>query len=153
MKWPLNMEVPTGFWQYSESRHLHHGIITSTSLPSHQNESFQEILDCHDLTIISGQEPKNCHSTDSLPNISSTVSVPFLQCVEKPSSSLLSWKSYTEDFIPASVGFWQIDTIKSKLQHLYRDTISLDLLPADAILDNRDFATLWKSARNTNPCS
>jgi len=59
--------------------------------------------------------------------------------------------TYTEDFIRASVGFRRIDTIKSHLSDLYQDTVSLDSLPPDAVLDPGDFSTMKKSARKTTP--
>jgi hypothetical protein len=57
----------------------------------------------------------------------------------------------SEDFIRASMGFRRIDKIKKYLPDLYEDTIKLDHLPPDAILDQRDMATLQKTARNTTP--
>jgi hypothetical protein len=40
-----------------------------------------------------------------------------------------------EDFIRASVGFRCIEMMKSHLKQLYQDTIIIDTLPADAVLD------------------
>jgi len=37
------------------------------------------------------------------------------------------------------------------MSELYEDTIKLDSLPPDAILDQGDLATLRKTARNTTP--
>jgi hypothetical protein len=79
------------------------------------------------------------------------VKVPILQCVDKPSSSLPSCLTYTEDSIRAYVGFHRIDTIKRHLNDLYQDTINLNTLPCDAILDSGDLATLRKTPRNTTP--
>jgi hypothetical protein len=77
--------------------------------------------------------------------------LPIICCVDKPSSSLPSRLTLTEDLIRASVGFWRIDSIKQHLSHLYQDTISLDSSPPDAILDMGDMATLKQSSRNTHP--
>ena len=48
-------------------------------------------------------------------------------------SSILD--NFTEDIIHASIGFRCADTLKSHLQHLYQDTVHLDSLPADSVLD------------------
>jgi hypothetical protein len=87
----------------------------------------------------------------SLPNQSSIASVPILRCVDKPSSHLPARITFTEDFLRASVGFRRIDTMKSHLSKLYQDTILIDKLPADAVLDTGEFANLRKTPRNTTP--
>jgi len=69
--------------------------------------------------------------------------------VDKPSSSLPSRITFTEDFVCASVGLQRVDFIKANLQELYQDTISFDTLPPDAVLDSGGFSMLQKSARNT----
>jgi len=87
------------------------------------------------------------------PNLtsSSTVNVPILQCVDKPSTSLPSRLTFTEDFLRSSVGFRRIDTIKSHLDTLYQDTIRLDSLPPDAVLDPGNLCNVRKSRQNTIP--
>jgi hypothetical protein len=85
---------------------------------------------------------------DSVTNLSSQLPVPILRCVDKPSSSLPSKITYTEDFVRASVGFRRIDSIKNKFSDLYQNTIAFDSLPPDAVLDNGDFSTLHKTPRN-----
>ena len=82
---------------------------------------------------------------------SSNMPVPILQCADKVSVPLPSRLTFTEDFIRASVGFRHIDSIKQHLSTLYQDTISLDALPSDAVMDLGDCATLRKSPRNTIP--
>jgi len=77
--------------------------------------------------------------------------VPILRCVDKVSTSLPSRLTFTEDFIRASVGFRRIDSIKQHLKHLYQDTVDLDSMPPDAILDLGECATLKKTPRNTLP--
>jgi hypothetical protein len=57
----------------------------------------------------------------------------------------------SEDYIRASLGFRQIETLKSQLPHLYQDTITIDSLPADAFLDNGNLASIRKRNRNTTP--
>jgi hypothetical protein len=71
--------------------------------------------------------------------------------VDKPSSHLPARITLTEDFIRASVGFRCIEMMKSHLKQLYQDTILVDTLPADAVLDQREFANLKKTPRNTTP--
>jgi hypothetical protein len=75
--------------------------------------------------------------------------VPVLRCVDKVSSHLPSCITFSEDLIRASVGFRRVDTIKRHLGDLYQNTVKLDNLPADAILDASDVSTLPKVARNT----
>jgi hypothetical protein len=41
--------------------------------------------------------------------------------------------------------------MKSHLSKLYQDTILIDKLPADAVLDTGEFANLRKTPRNTTP--
>jgi hypothetical protein len=65
-------------------------------------------------------------NTNSSSNNPSTVHIPILRCVDKPSSSLLSRLTFTEDIIRASIGFCKIDTIKKRLHDLYQNTITLD---------------------------
>lgn len=71
--------------------------------------------------------------------------------MDKPSSSLPSRITFSEDLLHASVGFRRIDTIKSHIQDLYQPTIKLDNLPPDAVLDSGDVSTLPKANRNTTP--
>jgi hypothetical protein len=49
----------------------------------------------------------------------SPANVPILRCVDKPSSSLPSRITLTEDLIHASVGFRRIDSLKQHLSSLY----------------------------------
>ena len=90
-------------------------------------------------------------NTNSSSNNPSTVHIPILQCVDKPSSSLPSRLTFTEDIIRASVGFRKLDTIKKHLHNLYQNTITLDHLPPDAVLDAGDVATFPKVPRSTTP--
>lgn len=89
--------------------------------------------------------------SDSLTNSSSTDKVPILRCVNKPTTSLPNHITCTEDFIRASAGFRRIDIMISQLKLFYQDTISFESLPADAVLDAGDLATMKKSACNTKP--
>lgn len=71
--------------------------------------------------------------------------------MDKPSSSLPRIITLSEDYLRASVGFRQTDSIQKYFSALYQDTVKFDSLPADAVLDPGDYATLWKKNRNTTP--
>jgi hypothetical protein len=120
-------------------------VLSSVSIPT--NDDGQE--DSH--TILPTSSIEQLDSTTFLPQHTTPVQVPVLRCVDKPSSSLPSILTFTEDNIRANVGFWRIDTIKRHLKHLYQDTIRLDTFPCDTVLDPGEFATLPKSPRNTTP--
>jgi len=105
-------------------------------------------------SIISSFTPSDEQSPSDQPSVSNNPildPVPIVRCVDKPSSSLPSQLTLTEDIIRSSVGFRCIDTIKRFLPHLYQDTIQLDTSPPDAVLDVGAFATLPKQPRNTSP--
>jgi hypothetical protein len=59
----------------------------------------------------------------------------------------------SEDLLRASVGFHRVDTLKRHFQTLYKNNVSLDSTPADAILDSGILATMKKKDRNTTPVS
>jgi len=120
----------------STSSPLQLSSVDTTHVPTLQESYVNETI-----------APTPSLATDS----SSTVHVPILRCADKPSTSLPSRITYIEDFIRASVGFRRIDTMKKFLTSLYKDTISLDTLPPDAVLDAGDLATMRKSSWNTNP--
>lgn len=135
----LDLEVPAGFrHQSAHQRLLSQSFAPISAIPS-PLELPDDSLDCHSVEPIDSQ--------DSVTNSSSMLPVPILRCVDKPSSSL----TFTEDFVCTSVSFRRIESIKQKFSDLYQHTISFDSLPPDAILDNGDFSTLRKTARNTQP--
>jgi hypothetical protein len=100
-------------------------VLSSVSIPT--NDDGQE--DSH--TILPTSSIEQLDSTTFLPQHTTPVQVPVLRCVDKPSSSLPSILTFTEDNIRANVGFWRIDTIKRHLKHLYQDTIRLDTFPCE----------------------
>jgi hypothetical protein len=57
----------------------------------------------------------------------------------------------SEDYIRAALGFHRIDTLKTHFKDLYQDTMKIDSLPADTVLDAGDLSTIRKTARNTTP--
>jgi hypothetical protein len=143
------MEIPAGFRQQNTlQRQIRDLQLSNDSSSSLVNLLPQESvsMSVEDLSLL-----ETVDEPTSLPNDSSPVSVPILRRIDKPSSSLPAHVTYTEDFIRASVGFRRKDAMKANLRSLYQDTISLDILPPDAILDQGDFANLCKSPRNTTP--
>jgi hypothetical protein len=107
-------------------------------------------LETFPQTILQDDEPTDS-SSPTEPQKSSSSYIPILRCVDKPSSSLPFRLLFTEDSIRASVGFCRIDTIKKHFKTFYQDTVVLDKLPPDAVLDMGDFANIPKSSRNTTP--
>jgi hypothetical protein len=104
-----------------------------------------------DITPDESSVSTSSTTTTAVTNNISTPQAPILRCIDKASSSLPSRITLSEDFIRASMGFRCIDTIKRNLPALYQDTITLDSLPQDAVLDSGDFATMKKTPRNTSP--
>ncbi len=156
----LNLEVPAGFSNHNTFQrqvidyHLNNVdmetpvIDTVDSLPPSETPA--------DLDQISNQalatsESVSSITTNSQSNPSSTLQVPILRCIDKPSSSLPFKITYTEDFLRASVGFCRIDTMKSQFNQLHADTVKLDTLPPDAVLDAGVLANMKKTPRNTTP--
>jgi hypothetical protein len=153
-KCPLNLEVPDGFCQDNNFQRMIQDatLLNTTTQPLDLLSSLDIDMESTTDTISTDQHSSELSSalTSGHDNISQ-IRVPILRCIDKPSSSLTSKLTLNEDFICASVGFHRIDSIKRQLSDLYQDTDGLDSLPRDAILDQGDLATLWKSPRNTTP--
>jgi hypothetical protein len=154
----LGMEVPAGFRENDQWCHQLREFYTTQDLPVSDLSPLSSLdnptlpltavpLEDSTKTSVDKQHlnPSNITNDASLAHIS------IFRCVDKPSTSLLSWVMFTEDIICASVGFRRVDTIKKYLSTLYQDTIALDKLPPDAVLDMGDLATIHKANRNTNP--
>jgi len=152
----LNLDVPAGFRSSSalqkEFREFTPPCKTRSSVICNSTTTSDiasdKVSPAHTLTTLSSLESP-LPTSDT--NTSSSVHVPILRCVDKPSTSLPSRITYTEDFLRASVGFRRVDTIKSHLSTLYKDTVCLDNSPADAVLDVGDLSNIRKSPRNTTP--
>ena len=157
----MSFEVPAGFRQHNEfQRDLCHYLRNTLGMSSNDNLEAINLLssvpELHNIQaesspVIDSSSNVQSDPSTSLPQHTSSVQVPVLRCIDKPSSSLPSRLTFTEDSIRANVGFRHIDTLKHHLTNLYQDTIKLDTLPCDAVLDPGDFATLPKSPRNTLP--
>ena len=153
----LGMEAPAGFRTDNQWCRQLREFNTTQDLPISDLSQLSSVDSPTSLEILNQENTlKSSIDTpdlDSIPitNDSSLAHIPILQCVDKPSSSLPSRVMLTEDIIRASVGFRRVDTIKKHLSTLYQDTIILDKLPPDAILDMGDIATIHKANRNTTP--
>jgi len=147
----LNLETPAGFRQRTTLQRQNRDYnLSNESSPSLDLPNEASIMSQVNSVQSLSNVPMDNEPT-SLTNESSDVLVPILRCIDKPSSSLPNQVTYTEDFLRASVGFRRIDTMKTHLSSLYKNTIVLDTLPPDARLDDGDFANLRKSPRNTTP--
>lgn len=151
------MDVPAGFRQSSSlQKDFHQFLPPSKDSSSDQKVSLLSHITSNDsITLPSDGSTDLQHELQPtafpVPNSSFTKNVPILRCVDKCSSSLPSRLTFTEDFIRSSVGFRRIDSLKNHLKDLYQDTIRLDSLTPDTVLDLGDLATIKKSARNTTP--
>jgi hypothetical protein len=106
----LDLEVSTGFRQ--QSQYQQHKESTM-KLPSSNALSDSDVHLFSSCSPNPEGSPLLLSSNDSVTNSSSKLPVPILRCVDKPSSSLPSRTTYTEDFVHASVGFHRIDSIKT----------------------------------------
>jgi len=150
----LNLNVPAGFRSSSKLQQDYNIFAPPCKA------GYAEVLS--DPNVLSSTPTKNTTATittlssteSTQPSPSTTTStiaiVPILRCVDKPSSSLPSRITVTEDFVRSSVGFRRIDTIKLRLSSLYQDTVKFDSTPPDAVLDHGDLCNLRKSCRNTS---
>jgi hypothetical protein len=154
----LNFDVPAGFRRDTVLQKNIKEAIAAVSSPVENLGYFSTdppILSDECLLSIESEAStpatQNVLQPAPLPNSSSSLLVPLIRCVDKPSSSLPSRITLNEDFIRASVGFRKIDTVKTHLSSLYHDTIKLDSSPSDAVLDRGDLSTIRKTSRNTTP--
>jgi hypothetical protein len=157
-KCQLNLEVPAGFRETStHSKQARHHLQTKEldgNLPEHDS-SIVLSSEISDTSPESNMHPDSLVLPTSLPenteSSSSATVMPIIHSVDKPSSSLPQHITMTEDFLRAGLGFRHIDMIKSKFADLYKDTITIDSLPADAVLDHGDLASIRKKSHNTTP--
>jgi len=113
--------------------------LTDTTVPTQESSP----LDVLSRTTL----PQNTNLS------SSTIRPPIIRSIDKPSSSLPRTVTVSEDYLCASVWLRKVDCMRQHLKELYQDTIRIDNLPADAILDPGDYATLRKKNRSTIPVS
>jgi hypothetical protein len=115
----------------------------------YQFQEFNNIQPDSETPVLSDSSLEST-AVETSPLVSSSY-VPIIRSVDKVPSSIPKKVSVSEDFIRASVGFHQIDTLKRNISQLYPDTIKLDHTPQDAVLGSGDFATMQKKDRNTHP--
>jgi len=157
MRRQLGMEVPAGFRADNQWCRQLREFYTTQDLPVSDLSSISSVDNPTTLNALPLEDSiDNSINRQDLdpPTITTDTSlthIPILRCVDKPSTSLPSRVMLTEDIIHASVGFRCVDTIKKHLSSLYQDTIILDKLPPDAVLDMGDLATIHKVNRNTTP--
>jgi hypothetical protein len=150
----LNMNLQAGFRQDSTIQRNYKEFLppdtSSKPVPTsddfHLLSTFSESLPDDTEVDLTSTEPPT-----PVTNQSVSAPVPILRCVDKPSTTLPSRLTFTEDYIRASMGFRRVETIKRHLKSLYGLTVILDSCPPDAVLYAGDFATLHKSPRNTTP--
>jgi len=157
----LQLEVPAGFRKTT----THNKDLTSYLRSQHSSDTVSSSSSSDDLLcdlaptltdqdsnihpLLQSDHPESENITTHSP--SRTDYVPIIRSVDKPSSTLPHTLTVSEDFMHASLGFRQIDTIKKHLQELFSGHVVLDSTPADAILDPGDVATMHKRPRNTTP--
>jgi hypothetical protein len=111
-----------------------------------------ESLECEDTQdhLLSVTEEVTSPTTTTNSQ-SEPIFIPIVRSVDKASTSLAKKVSMSEDSLRASLGFHWVDSIRHHFLTLYQDTITFNLTPADAVLDNGDFATMHKTDCNTVP--
>jgi hypothetical protein len=101
----LNLDVPAGFRHGNNFQHqvrdYHLGNKALPDLSKLNQET--ECVSISSVTPEISVESSNTPTLDT--DSSSSAHVPILRCVDKPSTSLPSRMTCTEDFIRASVGF------------------------------------------------
>jgi hypothetical protein len=157
----LNLEVPAGFRQSSTLQQDYHPFLlpqksfftTNDKVSITPNDTSQESYDTQYIFTSNEKDTTSENNTNSSStNLSSTpINIPIVRSIDKPSSSLPLKISMSEDYLRASVGFRRIDTLKQQFEKLYLGSVKIDSMPADAILDSGDLATLRKKDRNTTP--
>ena len=152
----MNLDVPAGFRKTSQHQQDVAYCHQLSKIPESQE---LELPETSSELSISNSEPSTITTLpgDNIPsntNLSSyIVSPPIIRSVDKPSSSIPRTVTISGDYLCASVGFRKIDTMKQNFSNLYQDTIKIDHLPADAVLDPGDYATMRKKNRSTIPVS
>ncbi len=148
----LGLNVPAGFRSSTSLQKMYKNFT-----PPHRSDQLAP-LDIGLEINQSSSTPLSCDINDDLPLVDSTTnlsnqpsSVPLIRSVDKVSSSLPATITMTEDYIRSCVGFRGIDLLKKHMSTLYQDTVKIDNLPQDAVLDAGGTATLQKKCRNTTP--
>jgi hypothetical protein len=110
----LNLGVPAGFrCENTTQSNFRHHVNTLLASPPVVDPMFGDPIPSDPLCLHSNStltEPltSSAYTQDDptiLPPLTSQVQVPILRCVDKPSSSLPSRLTFTEDSVRANVGF------------------------------------------------
>jgi hypothetical protein len=149
----LSLPLPSGFRQQTNLQRMYQSFTPPCKSATSDDQANISTEQTTNISSSTAQTLPSLHqsSEDSCTNNSVESHVPILRCIDKVSSHLPSTITFSEDIIRVSIGFRRIDTIKNHLGHLYQNTVKLDGLPADAVLDLGDVSTLPKVARNTVP--
>jgi hypothetical protein len=152
----LNFDVPAGFRKTSQHQQDVAYCRQLSKIPVSQE---LEVPDALSVLPISNSESSTFttlpvdHALSNTNLSSYTVCPPIIRSVDKLSSSIPRTVTVSEDYLRASVGFRKIDSMKQHFHSLYQDTIKIDNLPADAILDPGDYATMRNKNHSTTPVS
>jgi hypothetical protein len=148
----LKMGVPAGFRQLTSTqrqftpklptRNTEASTDLSTVHLNHLADDLQNLVESDDDTsITSNVITSSSHSDIISPSLNVS---PIIRSVDKPSSSLASTITMSEDYIRSCVGFRKIDTMKQHFSTLYQSSVKLSTTPADAAIDEGAFATMKK---------
>jgi hypothetical protein len=113
----LNLNVPAGFRLASDLQKQFRSFTPPRKARSgdHGTSSQANSSILSSSSLVESVADVSHLATDQ----TSPANVPILRCVDKPSSSLPSRITLTEDLIHASVGFRRIDSLKQHLSSLY----------------------------------
>jgi len=119
----LNLVLHMGFHHDSELQHHLKPFIPPRNNSLVSTTSYSGDVASHSSSISSPTIDLNTSTTHSISNNTFMMPIPILQSVDKPSTSLPSPLTFTEDIIRVSIGFHHIDTNKTDLKDLHQDTI------------------------------
>jgi len=143
----LNFDVPAGIRKTSQHQHTLAYSRQLTKMPSAGDENeLPTVLDSSSIeqTLPTLDVQSDDHLQENT-NLSSCTVRPLIICsIDKPSLSLPRTVTVSEDYLRASVSFRKVDCMRQHFKDLYQDTVRIDNLPADAVLDPGDYATLHK---------
>ncbi len=143
----LNFDVPAGIRKTSQHQHTLAYSRQLTKMPSAGDENeLPTVLDSSSIeqTLPTLDVRSDDHLLENTNLSSCTVRPLIIRSIDKPSSFLPRTVTVSEDYLRASVSFRKVDCMRQHFKDLYQDTVRIDNLPADAVLDPGDYATLHK---------
>jgi hypothetical protein len=155
----LNLDVTAGFRQPNKLQQNFRAFTpprksSNTNEASSLDTSTEPCSPDSSINDVPSMILKEVCSSEINPISSSTfesIHTPLIRSVDKPSSSLPTTITMSEDLLRASVGFRRVYTLKRHFQTLYQDNVKLYSTPVDAVLDSGNLATMKKKDRNTTP--